>query len=58
MGDEETILQAMKDAGKPLRPSEIADLTGLPKDIVSKASENAEKRRKSRLAQMLPLRAN
>lgn len=37
MSDEDTILQAMKKAGKPLRPGEIADLTGLSKDVVSKA---------------------
>ncbi len=31
------ILQVMKEAGKPLRPGEIAELAGLDKDEVSKA---------------------
>ena len=43
MSDEETILKAMKDAGKPLRPGEIADLTGLDKDVVSKAMKSLKK---------------
>ncbi|MFX0078613.1 MAG: MarR family transcriptional regulator [Candidatus Hermodarchaeota archaeon] len=43
MSDEDTILQAMKDAGKPLRPGEIADLTGLSKDVVSKAMKTLKK---------------
>ncbi len=33
---EAQILEALKKAGKPLRPSEIAELTGLEKDLVSK----------------------
>lgn len=43
MSDEETILQAMKKADKPLRPSDIADLTGLDKDVVSKAMKSLKK---------------
>ncbi|MFX1300828.1 MAG: MarR family transcriptional regulator [Promethearchaeota archaeon] len=43
MSDEDTILQVMKDAGKPLRPGEIADLTGLPNDVVSKAMKTLKK---------------
>lgn len=31
------ILQVMKEAGRPLRPGEIAELAGLDKDEVSKA---------------------
>jgi predicted transcriptional regulator len=43
MSDEDTILQAMKNAGKPLRQGEIADLTGLLKDAVSKAMKSLKK---------------
>ncbi|MDO8124876.1 MAG: MarR family transcriptional regulator [Candidatus Hermodarchaeota archaeon] len=43
MSDEDTILKAMKDAGKPLRPGEIADLTGLPKEVISKAMKSLKK---------------
>ncbi len=43
MSDDETILQAMKEAGKPLRPGEIAELTGLDKDVVSKAIKSLKK---------------
>ena len=43
MSDEDTILKALKDAGKPLRPGEIADLTGLPKDVVSEAMKALKK---------------
>lgn len=40
MNDEEAILKAMKEAGKPLRPGEIADFTGLDKAVVSKAMKS------------------
>ncbi|MHA2427360.1 MAG: helix-turn-helix domain-containing protein [Candidatus Hermodarchaeia archaeon] len=43
MSEEETILQAMKEAGKPLRPGEIVDLTGLDKAVVSKAMKSLKK---------------
>jgi len=43
MNEEETILQAMKKAGKPLRPSDIADLTGLDKDVVTTAINSLRK---------------
>ncbi|MFX1566420.1 MAG: MarR family transcriptional regulator [Promethearchaeota archaeon] len=33
----------MKEAGKPLRPGEIAELTGLDKDVVSKAIKSLKK---------------
>jgi predicted transcriptional regulator len=36
-GVEDKVLQAMKKAGKPLRPGDVAELTGLDKDEVSKA---------------------
>ena len=43
MNDEDTILKTMKDASKPLRPGEIAELTGLSKDTVSKAMKTLKK---------------
>lgn len=33
---EQMILTAMENAGKPLRPGEIAEMTGLDKNEVSK----------------------
>jgi DNA-binding MarR family transcriptional regulator len=36
MDAETQILEALMKAGKPLRPGEIAELTGLEKDLVSK----------------------
>ncbi len=37
MGDgKQVVLEAMKKAGKPLRPGEIAELAGLDKAEVSK----------------------
>lgn len=33
---QQTVLEAMKKAGKPLRPGEIAELAGLDKAEVSK----------------------
>ncbi len=32
----QTVLKAMKKAGKPLKAGEVADLTGLPKTEVDK----------------------
>ncbi len=43
---EKAILEAMKKAGKPLRPGEVADLTGLPKNEVSKIIKELKKRGK------------
>lgn len=37
------ILRAMNNAGKPLRPGEIADLTGLSKETVSKVMKTLKK---------------
>jgi CRP-like cAMP-binding protein len=36
-GVEDKVLQAMKKAGKPVRPGDVAEMTGLDKDEVSKA---------------------
>ncbi len=43
MGDEEIILNVMKEAGNALRPGEIAELTGLDKDAVSNAIKSLKK---------------
>ncbi len=38
MGDlEEKVLKAMETAGKPVRPGDVAEMTGLDKNDVSKA---------------------
>ena len=36
MNDEEKVLKAFKDAGKPLKNAEIVELSGVEKDIVTK----------------------
>jgi len=37
MGDNlNLVLEAMKEAGKPVRPGDLATSTGLPKDEVTK----------------------
>ena len=36
MGNEETVLEAMKKAGKPVKTGEIAEATGLDQKEVSK----------------------
>ena len=41
--NKEIVLTSMKDAGKPLRPGEVAELTGLPKDQVSKIIQTLKK---------------
>ena len=43
MSEEEAILKAMKEGGKPLRLGEITDLTGLDKSVVSKAMKKEGK---------------
>ena len=40
---EEVILEAMKKEGKPLRPGDIAKLTGLPSSEVSKIIKELKK---------------
>lgn len=39
----DTVLKAMKKAGKPVRPGDVADLTGLAKEDVSKAINELKK---------------
>ncbi len=41
--NKDIVLTSMKDAGKPLRPGEVAELTGLPKDQVSKIIQTLKK---------------
>ena len=36
MGNEETVLEAMKKAGKPVKSGEIAQMTGIDQKEVSK----------------------
>ncbi len=40
---ENIVLTSMKDAGKPVRPGEVAEITGLPKDEVSKIIKTLKK---------------
>jgi len=39
----EAVLQAMKDAGKPVRPGEIAKVLGIESKAVSKAIQQLKK---------------
>jgi DNA-binding MarR family transcriptional regulator len=41
--NHKAVLQAMKKAGKPLRPGEIAELTGFDKDDVTKVIKQLQK---------------
>jgi Mn-dependent DtxR family transcriptional regulator len=41
--NEQTVLNAMKKAGKPMRPGDIAKVTELDKDAVSKAVNELKK---------------
>jgi DNA-binding MarR family transcriptional regulator len=40
---EQMVLTAMENAGKPLRPGEIAELTGIDKNEVSKIINSLKK---------------
>lgn len=46
MDAKEAVLKALKDAGKPLRPGDIAAAAGLDKDEVSKAIKDLKKEEK------------
>jgi DNA-binding IclR family transcriptional regulator len=39
----EMVLDAMKSAGKPVRPGDVADATGIPKDEVAKIIQTLKK---------------
>ncbi len=39
----EVVLDAMKKLDKPVRPGDVAEETGLPKEDVSKAIQNLKK---------------
>jgi len=43
---EKAVLEAMRKAGKPLRPGEVAEVTGLPKNEVSKIIKELKKKGK------------
>ena len=43
---EQMVLEAMKKAGKPLRPGDVAKIAGLPKDEVSKIIRSLKKKGK------------
>ncbi len=43
MDAKEAVLKALKDAGEPLRPGNIAEATGLDKEVVNKALKELKK---------------
>jgi DNA-binding MarR family transcriptional regulator len=46
MDAKEAVLKTLKDAGKPLRPGDIAEAAGLDKEVVSKAIKELKKEEK------------
>ena len=46
MDAKEAVLKALKEAGKPLRPGDIAEAAGLDKEVVSKAIKELKKEEK------------
>jgi DNA-binding transcriptional ArsR family regulator len=42
-GVEDKVLKAMKDAGKPVRPGDLAGATGLSKEEISGALDKLKK---------------
>lgn len=46
MDTEQTILDAMRKAGKPVRPGDIAEMTGLDKVEVSRVVDSLKKKGK------------
>jgi len=43
MSDADKILKAMVKTGQPMRPGDIANLTGMDKKVVSKAMDTLKK---------------
>ena len=43
---EQKVLKAMEKAGKPVRPGDVAKISGLPKDEVSKIIRDLKKQGK------------
>ena len=43
MDEKQAVIEAMKKAGKPLRPGDIAKIAGLDKDKVSKIIKELKK---------------
>jgi biotin operon repressor len=46
MSLEDTVLDAMKEAGKPVRPGDVTEMTGLSSEEVSKAIKELKKKGK------------
>jgi len=46
MDAKEAVLKTLKNAGKPLRPGDIAEAAGLDKEVVSKAIKELKKEEK------------
>lgn len=46
MDAKEAVLKALKEAGKPFRPGDIAEAAGLDKEDVSKAIKELKKEEK------------
>lgn len=46
MDNKEKVLEALKNAGKELRPGEIAELAGITKDEADKAISSLKKEEK------------
>jgi len=42
-GNADKVLAAMKKAGEPVRPGDVAEMTGLSKDEVAKAIDELKK---------------
>ncbi len=45
-GSEEKVLKALRKSGEPMKPGDIAEATGLPKDEVTKAINALKKQGK------------
>jgi chromosome segregation and condensation protein ScpB len=43
VGNDEKVLAAMKKAGKPVRPGDLVEATGLDKDEIAKAINTLKK---------------
>ena len=46
MDNKEAVIKALQDSGKPMRPGEIAEATGIEKEDVSKAIKELKKEEK------------
>ncbi len=46
MSKENLVIEKMREAAKPLRPGEVAEMTGIPKDEVSTIIKTLKKQEK------------